>query len=202
MLQEALLMGYGAYGTDLSEKMIEYSTGNLHWLNDEYGSLGRHPEPVEGSRSFDSAQGDKLQWKIEQGDATTHQWDSSKIQDLSSKICVATETYLGTPLSSLPEHAKLVKIMNEANDIAEAFLKNISSQIKSGTRLCVALPAWYAPNAPSIRSDSPFLHLKMLDQLSDLGYNRLEFVHARTSELIYHREDQIVARELTILEKN
>ena len=32
VLQEALLMGYRAYGTDLSERMVEYSRRNLEWL--------------------------------------------------------------------------------------------------------------------------------------------------------------------------
>ena len=45
------------------------------------------------------------------------------------------------------------------------------------------------------------LHLKVLDSLEKLGYNRVEFVHANEFELIYHRPDQIVARQLTILEK-
>ena len=32
VLQEAILMGYRAYGTDLSERMVEYSNKNLLWL--------------------------------------------------------------------------------------------------------------------------------------------------------------------------
>ncbi|MBQ3306501.1 methyltransferase domain-containing protein [Candidatus Saccharibacteria bacterium] len=34
VLQEALLMGYRAYGTDLSDRMIEYSRRNLRWLEE------------------------------------------------------------------------------------------------------------------------------------------------------------------------
>lgn len=33
VLQEALLMGYDAYGTDLEQRMIDYSRHNLDWLN-------------------------------------------------------------------------------------------------------------------------------------------------------------------------
>src|SRR6185436_4415646 len=32
ILQEALLMGYGAYGTDLEPRMVDYSRENLEWL--------------------------------------------------------------------------------------------------------------------------------------------------------------------------
>ncbi len=49
VLQEALLDGYKAYGTDLSDRMIEYSEKNLKWL-------------------------DKGDFKVEQGDATNHTW--------------------------------------------------------------------------------------------------------------------------------
>jgi tRNA G10 N-methylase Trm11 len=197
VLQEALLMGYGAYGTDLSDKMIDYSTGNLKWLESDYIASSRHPEPVEESRSFDSAQDDKQKprWRVEQGDATTHHWDFPKIQNLRSKIFIACETYLGKPLTSIPEQAIFEAITAEANTIAEHFLKNISSQLKKGARLCVALPAWNLGN-------NQFYHLKVLDQLQDMGYNRLDFVTAKRSDLVYYREDQTVARELTILEKN
>ena len=34
VLQEALIMGFNAYGTDLSEKMISFSDINLKWLSD------------------------------------------------------------------------------------------------------------------------------------------------------------------------
>lgn len=53
ILQEALLMGYSAYGSDLEDRMVEYSEANLRWLNIENGS-----------------------WKIEAGDATNHTWQS------------------------------------------------------------------------------------------------------------------------------
>ena len=36
VLQEALLMGYRAYGTDVSERMVEYSQKNLKWFLSEH----------------------------------------------------------------------------------------------------------------------------------------------------------------------
>jgi tRNA G10 N-methylase Trm11 len=203
VLQEVLLMGYDAYGTDISEKMVEYSTKNLQWLESDYTSPARHSRadgnPVhENTSGTQNTQNNAAQtlsaWRVQQGDATTHQWNLSKIKDLRSKIYIATETYLGTPLSSLPDTNRLERITHEANQIAEGFLKNIAAQIEPGTKLCVALPAWHL-------GSNQFKHLGVLDQLGDMGYNRLEFVHAKNSELIYHREDQVVARELTILEK-
>jgi len=173
VLQEALLMGYDAYGSDISEKMVDYSTKNLEWLEKQW--------KVESGK-----------WKMEPGDATNHTWDFSQKTTNDQRITIVCETYLGKPLTSIPNQQELDRIMSESNSIAEGFLKNLAPQIQSGTKLCLALPAWSLGNGK-------FKHLKMLDHLTDLGYNRLELVHATNSELIYHREDQIVARELTLL---
>jgi tRNA G10 N-methylase Trm11 len=166
-------MGYDAYGSDISEKMVDYSTKNLEWLEKQW--------KVESGK-----------WKMEPGDATNHTWDFSRNTANDQRITIVCETYLGKPLTSLPNQQELDRIMSEPNSIAEGFLKNLAPQIQSGTKLCLALPAWSLGNGK-------FKHLKMLDHLTDLGYNRLELVHATNSELIYHREDQIVARELTLL---
>ncbi|MDQ3065311.1 MAG: hypothetical protein M3Q36_03515 [bacterium] len=161
VLQEALLMGYRAYGSDLEPRMVEYSDKNLDWMF-------------------------KIKlWNTEQGDATKHSWKHFD--------SVACETFLGKPLSSLPERYILDQIRQECDEIHEKFLKNIATQAKSGTRLCLAVPAW--------NTKYGFLHLKTLDLLDKLGYTRKSFVFASNEELIYHRPDQIVARELVILER-
>lgn len=175
ILQEASLMGFDIFGSDLSQKMIDYTDINLKWLLD-------HPlNKVQPHFS------DKRYYKLEQADATSHKWKPAP----NFVVC---ETYLGTPLTTLPGSQKLDEIMTEADQIAEGFLKNIAEQLKKGTRLCVALPAWHL-------GKNQFKHLKVLDHLTDLGYNRLDLVHAKKADLIYHRENQVVARELTILEK-
>ena len=175
VLQEALLMGLNAYGTDISEKMVDYSTKNLEWLEKQW----------------------KLKtgnWKVELGDATKHTWDLSQTIINDQRITIVCESYLGKPLTSLPNQQELDQIISEFNNVAEGFLKNIATQIQSGSKLCIALPAWSLGNGQ-------FKHLKLLDRLTDLGYNQLDFVHCKKSELIYHRPDQIVARELTVLER-
>ncbi len=206
VLQEALLMGYSAYGTDISEKMVDYSTKNLDWLTQRV-IPDSDPESNQKGIAFSDtndwipgqARDDTPVWKMEVGDATTHQWNLSKFQIPNSKFYIVCETYLGKPLTSLPHPAELEKIMDEANTIAEGFLKNLAPQIKPGTRLCLALPAWFLHDQRPTNNNSRFQHLKVLDHLEDLGYNRLDLVHAKKEDLIYHREDQVVARELTIL---
>lgn len=165
LLQEALLMGYGAYGTDLEPRMIEYSQKNIAWLAETYNI--------------------QPNINLEVGDATKHQWQHAI-------SVVACETYLGRPLSSWPNPETLQSIMGTCNVIIDTFMRNLAEQIPSGTRLCLAVPAWVGPNGR-------IKHLSLLDHLDVLGYNRVSFEHAVTEELVYYRSDQIVARELLVI---
>jgi len=166
VLQEALLMGYNAYGTDLEPRMIEFTGENLDWLDGQFG-LG------------------DVQMRIEPGDATSHQWEPKP-------DFVAAETYLGRPFTEKPASEVVAQTSTEVNLIIKKFLKNIHAQLPAGTPLCLAVPAWQTgPNY--------FKHLPLIDQISDLGYNRVRFEHVRDEQLLYYREDQIVARELLVL---
>lgn len=115
LLQEAALLGYSVYGTDLAEKMIRYSRDNLNWLQDTT------------SRHFD--------WYLHEGDAMTTTWQSP----ISA---VATEAYLGQPFSAPPSSSKLTEVRGNCNHIIGSFLKNIAKQLPSGTPLAIAVPAW------------------------------------------------------------
>ena len=122
----------------------------------------------------------------ETADATNHTWQQPI--DL-----IACEGYLGQPMSQEPPREKLEEIIHECNGIMRDFLKNIAPQLKSGTSLCIGSPAWFVSGG--VR------HLPALDDLKNLGYNRIDFEHANREDLIYHREDQIVGRELVVLTK-
>jgi tRNA G10 N-methylase Trm11 len=167
ILQEALLMGRKVVGTDLEPRMIEYSTRNLDWLAKNHSISANY-------------------YSLHQGDATNHKWPDN----ISA---VASEIYLGRPLSSIPNSEELHKIANDVNTIFKKFLNNLGAQIKPKTRLCLAVPSW--------KTKSGFVHLPSLDNLSDLSYNKLDFKSAKPNDLLYFREDQIVARQLIVLEK-
>ncbi len=160
VLQEAILMGYQAYGTDINERMVEYSEKNLKHFN------------FEG-------------FTVEIGDATNYAW-------LGKIDAVACEGYLGRPMSAVPAEIKLKTEKQECKAIMVGFLKNLASQIKSGTPVVVAMPAW-------LREDGSYSRLEILDEITDMGYN----VYNKSREgLLYHREGQIVARDLIILRKD
>jgi len=119
-------------------------------------------------------------------DATNHTWQPAP-------DFIACETYLGRAFSTEPAPAVLREVMSDVDTIHRKFLQNVARQTPAGFRLCIAVPAW--------KTKTGFLHLKMLDRLSDLGYNRIDLVHARQPDLLYYRENQIVARELVILQR-
>ncbi len=167
VLQEAALLGFAVYGTDLAEKMIRYSRDNLNWLQDSH------------HLTFD--------WYLHEGDAMDTKWQ----QPIDAVVC---EGYLGQPFSAPPSPAKLDQVRKNCDHIMATFLKNISSQIASGTQLCVAVPAWRS-------ASGQFAHLPFINRLADLGYTEYAFSHVKKAELLYYREDQVVARELLVLVK-
>ncbi len=167
ILQESLLMGHNAFGTDIDLRMVQYSQANIEWLQSNFNAPGECHVTV--------------------GDATTFDWRGAF-------DVVACETYLGRPFSHAPDKATLNKVMRDVDTIHRKFLENLAQQTEKGTALCLAVPAW--------KTKDGFLHLKTLDSLEKLGYTRTSFTHAANEDLIYHRDGQIVARELLVLTRS
>ncbi len=185
VLQEALLMGYNAYGTDLSERMVEYSDKNLKWLI--LGSRPAGPSPRAAgvpSRAAALRNPSNQPFQVSLGDATNFQWE----QPIDAVAC---EGYLGAPMSQIPAEIKLKEQKQECSNVILGFLKNLSSQIKPNTPVVIAVPAW-------LRENGTYSRLETLDSIADLGYNVMNKSH---EGLLYHREGQIVARDIIILRK-
>ncbi len=162
VLQEAFLGGKTPYGTDISERMIEYSKKNLEWIKCE-------------------------DFEVEVGDATAHKW-TGKID------AVASELFLGQPMSKSPVDIKLKQEKMRCGEITLGFLKNLSGQIGSGTPVVLAVPAW-------LRETGEYSRLNLLDEVENLGYNVKKFINLGQNDLLYFREGQIVAREIIVLRK-
>lgn len=164
LLQEALLMGFNVIGSDIDKRMIEYSKINLEWLHN---------------------------YQYYNASVSLEQADACDLSLSPAVNTIACETYLGRPFSVEPKSEILRDVVQDVNTIHKKFLKNITQQIKSDMRLCLAVPAWFTSRG--------IIHLPVLDQLTDMGYTRMSFVHTDNKDLIYHREGQIVGRELVIL---
>ena len=184
LLQEALLMGYKAYGTDLSERMTEYSERNLEWLVRGITERGSASISARAPwRRERATRPEKQLFQVSQGDATDHKWENID--------AVACESYLGKPMSNTPSGIILKEQKQECSNIVLGFLKNLAPQIKKDTPVVIAIPAW-------LRENGSYSRLEILDQISDMGYN----VNNKSREgLFYYREGQIVARDIIILRK-
>jgi hypothetical protein len=156
LLQEALLMDADVVGSDIDPRMVRYTEENLAWLRRQYD--------VEHGGGY------RMQYKLEVADATTHIWK------IPFEV-VASEVYLGRPFTALPDGETLNQNISDCNVMLKAFLHNMHGQIKPGTRLCLAVPAWQT-------QPGRFKRLPLIDQISDLGYNRVNFEHARREDLI------------------
>jgi len=124
---------------------------------------------------------------IEAGDAIEHRWPSPV-------SAVVAETYLGQPFSAPPAADKLEKVVRICNDIISKFLLNLGDQLEAGTPLVLAVPAWRDEH-------SAFTYLPLVDKLAKLGYDWRRVEHADTKQLVYYREDQVVARQLLLITK-
>ena len=167
LLQEAALMGNAVYGTDLAEKMIRFSRDNLNWLQDTYKT--------------------DIDWYLHEGDAMDTTWQNPI-------TAVASETYLGQPFSAPPSAAQLTEVRGNCNHIITTFLKNLSKQIKPGTPVVLAVPAWND-------GKDNFTHLPLVSKVEDYGFERIELSTVDTTKLLYFRPEQVVGRELLLLIK-
>jgi SAM-dependent methyltransferase len=116
VLQEAALMGYNVYGTDIDQRMVDYAKTNLDWLGENFAHA-------------------PFTYYLDQADATSYAWDNHI-------DFIASEAYLGRPFSAMPSQEVLAQVMNDVNLIIKKFLQNLARQTTAGFRLCVAVPAW------------------------------------------------------------
>ncbi len=201
VLQEARLMGYRGYGTDLSERIVGFAERNLEWQTG-----------VNRTDVRDETMNNLPDFELAVGDATTFAWK----QPVDA---VAAEIYLGPPMSQTPMEIKLKTVKQECGAVLKGFLKNLAGQIEVGTPVVLAVPAWLRPDGSYSRLGVDVTELgyrmvsfevldkkpgistgKPLDENSEKRYN--ESNKLGFSELLYVRPGQIVAREIIVLRKN
>ncbi|MBR2587201.1 hypothetical protein IKE71_02385 [Candidatus Saccharibacteria bacterium] len=201
VLQEAALLGYIPFGSDLNSRMVEYTEKNLDWL----AHNTHHKDEFEADYFLDRVRSGE----IYEGDATTFNWLQRFAID-----AVASEVFLGQPMSQPPADIKLKQEKLRCKEIILGFLKNLAPQIGreglgmpepspeleaegrgwEGTPVVLAVPAWLRPNGTYSR-------LNILDEVEKLGYNVKKFINVGPEDLLYYREGQIVARDIIVLRK-
>ncbi len=177
ILQEASLMNFNVYGTDNDPRMIEYTSKNLDWLQEKV--IGYRLKVTGGLARNSNLQ--PITSNLELGDATKFKWK----QPIDA---VATEVFLGKPMSGKPEPKIIREEIAEVQQLLKTAIRNLAGQLKPGTKCCFAIPAWFY--------DGNVHLLPLIDQIEEIGYTLTKFRHVRPGPLIYRREGQIVGRQL------
>lgn len=115
VLQEALLVGRSAHGSDTAETMVTASRKNLPWLGEQVGYALPN-------------------WSIELADA--------RQAVLPAGCAVVTEGYLGPNLTSSPTTTELAKMRRELLTLYTDSLRQWAKQLPSGAEVSLSAPAW------------------------------------------------------------
>ena len=116
VLQEALLAGRAAYGSDLAADMVAATTTNLEWLQTQAG----RPLPA---------------WQVTLADA----------RDVSLptlRFGIVSEGYLGPNLSNRPSAGEVSELDRATTDLYASALTNWAGQLASGSELAMCIPNW------------------------------------------------------------
>ncbi len=138
---------------------------------------------IKNTEWFSAELSDAPSFEVLQADAQTHHWK----QPISA---VVGETYLGPPLNHAPSPAKLAEVIKTVDALHRKTLVNLAEQLPSGAKICLAVPAW--------RVKQHTKRLPVVDDLENLGYNRLDLLQGN-KPLLYYRPQAVVARELLVL---
>ena len=119
ILQEAALMGFDFLGSDIDEECVMDAIANLSWLSQDY-SLGLS----------------ELEKKILKADATK----LSRFMQPKTVDAIATEPYLGPPLSVHPDQNRAKSILRGLKPLYEKSLREFSIILRPGGRLSIVFP--------------------------------------------------------------
>ncbi|HUD11382.1 MAG TPA: hypothetical protein VMS08_03150 [Candidatus Saccharimonadia bacterium] len=115
ILQEALLLGREAYGSDVADEMVEATISNLGWLD------------RQGER-------DLPHWHSQAADART--------VTVPPSCAIVTEGYLGPNLMHSPTVQELGNIRESLLPLYRESLQSWASQLVSGDEVSLCAPVW------------------------------------------------------------
>jgi tRNA G10 N-methylase Trm11 len=104
---------------------------------------------------------------------------------------IVTETHLGPPVSKLPKEENINKTFSTLIRLHEKWLTNINPFLETGTKIVMCLPAFR-------KSRHEFIHFPNFETIA----KKAGFKISNQDPLIYDRPDQVVAREIVVLEKS
>ena len=116
VLQEALLLGRQAQGSDITAEMVAATEKNLQWL--------------DGQKSI-------APWSVTLADAR-------QVSLPKSPVAIVSEGYLGPNLSKLPSGMELKRLQQDTLDLYQQSLKHWRSQLSRDAEITITIPVWRA----------------------------------------------------------
>jgi len=163
VLIEGLLMGFNTIGSDVDQRMCEYTQKNCEWLKEQFKT----------SDAF----------RVFQKDAQT-----LMKTDLPEKVgAIITEGFLGNPMTRAPRPKEQEKIFDDIGELTFNWLRAVRDITPQNLKVTLCLPAFKF--GPKIN------HFHGFDQLvKEVGFKIIK-------EFTYERPEQLVARDIKVLEK-
>lgn len=180
VLQEAMLMGYRALGSDLSPEMIENSEKNLEWFRNRY-----HVAPNR-YRVFQS-----------------HAAEISVMLPQFPVAAIVTEGTLGPIYGRLPKKPEMDANFKALHKLYDQVFKEFKKFLKEGSKVVMSLPAYkisptayeFMPNL-DFATQNGYTVQSLLPEHLAAKYRFLKLTERKSA--VYDRNDQVVAREIIV----
>jgi tRNA G10 N-methylase Trm11 len=177
ILQEAMLLGFEAVGSDIDESEVKKCRSNISWLIKKF----------------------KLGEKDLEKSIFVHDISSSPPKILVDAI--VTEPYLGKPLKKIPSPLEAKKIIAELVPLYEKALSNYKKILKPNGKIVMIFP-----KIGSFRSIQNLkiakIGLKLLNPIPDFVKEKYFFSFkdlSDTNTIFYARPDAKIIREIAVL---
>ncbi|MBN1494482.1 hypothetical protein JW911_01945 [Candidatus Peregrinibacteria bacterium] len=170
ILMEGVLMGHKVIGSDISEKAVLDTKTNLEWL--------------------------KSQFKINEN-FIVDVFENNAVKTMKNDLkilpdCIVAETFLGPPVTKIPDEATIKNTFNDIEEIVVKAINNFKQFLKIGSKVVLAVPFYIAQRNIFIEN--------LPTHIANSGY-KIDNLYECTKRgsLLYDREDQTVGREIFVL---
>lgn len=182
ILQEAILMGYRAIGSDIEQKMVENSEKNLEWFRNRYD--------VAPNR-----------YKLLRANAA----EISILLPKQKVAAVVTEGTLGPIYGKLPKKPEMQNNFKALAKLYDQVFKEFKKFLPQGAKVIICFPAYklnmsdyeFMPNLDFI-AENGYAICDPLPEYLTVKYKFLKVTPRKS--IIYDRNDQVVAREIFVIQ--
>jgi len=177
VLAEALNSGLKAIGSDLNPESVAETKENLYWSARQNPSFnGKYEVFKANAKSFNS---DQLSFEIDG---------------------VASETYLGPPISHIPSPKDQKDTFKQLEETIAGFFQNAKNNLPKGTIIAITLLAYRENDnfiiQKNLHNKIKQIGIKLIPLIPEEIKQQLEISAKHTDTLIYERPEQIVCREI------